>query len=110
MNIATLKVTGGFDDEEEEEGSWGGEEEESDEDDEGMEYFILQESTGYMAPTLTFLAITHTVISLLCVFGYYYLKVYPVSSSLVILIRIKSVKARCCTTVSMICVLVFSSL
>jgi len=103
-------VTGGFDDEEEEEGSWGGEEEEGDEDDEGLEYFILQESTGYMAPTLTFLAITHTIISLLCVFGYYCLKVYPVSSSLIILNRIKSVKSRCCTTVSTIRVLVFSSL
>uniref|UniRef100_A0A9J8B7I3 Ryanodine receptor 3 n=1 Tax=Cyprinus carpio carpio TaxID=630221 RepID=A0A9J8B7I3_CYPCA len=62
-----------FDDEEE--GSWGGEEEEGDEDDEGMEYFILQESTGYMAPTLTFLAVLHTIISLLCVVGYYCLKV-----------------------------------
>ncbi|XP_009293048.2 ryanodine receptor 3 isoform X1 [Danio rerio] len=69
------KVTGDFDDEEEEEGSWGGEEEEADEDEGGMEYFILQESTGYMAPTLTFLAVLHTVISLLCVFGYYCLKV-----------------------------------
>uniref|UniRef100_A0A8C1VAV8 Ryanodine receptor 3 n=1 Tax=Cyprinus carpio TaxID=7962 RepID=A0A8C1VAV8_CYPCA len=68
------KVTGEFDDEEEE-GSWGGEEEEGDEDDEGMEYFILQESTGYMAPTLTFLALLHTVVSLLCVVGYYCLKV-----------------------------------
>uniref|UniRef100_A0A673IK53 Ryanodine receptor 3-like n=1 Tax=Sinocyclocheilus rhinocerous TaxID=307959 RepID=A0A673IK53_9TELE len=67
------KVTGEFD--EEEEGSWGGEEEEGDEDDEGMEYFILQESTGYMAPTLTFLAVLHTIISLLCVVGYYCLKV-----------------------------------
>ncbi|KAI7799584.1 putative ryanodine receptor 3 [Triplophysa rosa] len=65
------KVTGDFDDEEEE-GSWGAAE---DEDDEGVEYFILQESTGYMAPTLTFLAVFHTVISLLCVVGYYYLKV-----------------------------------
>ncbi|KTF88694.1 hypothetical protein cypCar_00013265 [Cyprinus carpio] len=69
----SLKVTGEFDDEEE--GSWGGEEEEGDEDDEGMEYFILQESTGYMAPTLTFLAVLHTIISLLCVVGYYCLKV-----------------------------------
>uniref|UniRef100_A0A8C1ULM0 Ryanodine receptor 3 n=1 Tax=Cyprinus carpio TaxID=7962 RepID=A0A8C1ULM0_CYPCA len=57
----SLKVTGEFDDKEE--GSWG------------MEYFILQESTGYMAPTLTFLAVLHTIISLLCVVGYYCLKV-----------------------------------
>uniref|UniRef100_A0A4W5NQE2 Ryanodine receptor 3 n=1 Tax=Hucho hucho TaxID=62062 RepID=A0A4W5NQE2_9TELE len=41
----------------------------------GMEYFVLQESTGYMAPALRFLAILHTVISFLCVVGYYYLKV-----------------------------------
>ncbi|XP_030634419.1 ryanodine receptor 3 [Chanos chanos] len=49
----------------------------SDEDDEegGMEYFVLQESTGYMAPTLRFLAVLHTIISFLCVLGYYYLKV-----------------------------------
>ncbi|KAK6307192.1 hypothetical protein J4Q44_G00223400 [Coregonus suidteri] len=51
----------------------GGTDEEEDEG--GMEYFVLQESTGYMAPTLRFLAILHTVISFLCVVGYYYLKV-----------------------------------
>ncbi|KAI2654040.1 Ryanodine receptor 2 [Labeo rohita] len=46
------------------------------EEDEGvMEYFVLQENTGYMAPTLRFLAVMHTVISFLCVLGYYYLKV-----------------------------------
>lgn len=83
-------MTGEFDDEEEEEGSWGGEEEEGDEDDEGMEYFILQESSGYMAPTLMSLAILHTIISLLCVVGYYCLKVYPDSSRLVTFIRIKN--------------------
>ncbi len=75
-------MTGEFDYEEEEEGSWGDEEEEV-EDDEGMEYFILQESTGYMAPTLTFMAVLHTILSLLCVVGYYCLKVYPDSSRLV---------------------------
>ncbi|KAM3861482.1 ryanodine receptor 3 [Diretmus argenteus] len=56
---------------------WGTSDEE--EDDENtlfdMDEFVLQESTGYMAPTLRFLAIFHTVISLLCLFGYYYLKV-----------------------------------
>lgn len=52
----------------------GGTDEEDDEG--GMEYFVLQESTGYMAPTLRFLAILHTVISFLCVVGYYYLKVH----------------------------------
>ncbi len=60
-------MTGEFDDEEEEEGSWGGEEEEGDEDDEGMEYFILQESSGYMAPTLTSMAYTaHDHLLTLC--------------------------------------------
>ncbi|XP_056620483.1 ryanodine receptor 3 [Triplophysa dalaica] len=69
------KVTGDFDDDDDDEGSWSGAEDEGDEDDEGSEYFILQESTGYMAPTLTFLAVFHSVISLLCLIGYYYLKV-----------------------------------
>lgn len=65
-------MTGESEDEEEEE-SWGG----SDDDDEDsdMEFYVLQESTGYMAPTLTFLAVLHTVISFLCVVGYYCLKV-----------------------------------
>uniref|UniRef100_A0A8I3Q668 Ryanodine receptor 3 n=1 Tax=Canis lupus familiaris TaxID=9615 RepID=A0A8I3Q668_CANLF len=35
----------------------------------------LAESTGYMAPTLRALAIIHTIISLVCVVGYYCLKV-----------------------------------
>lgn len=50
--------------------SFGDEEEE-----EAMVFFVLQESTGYMAPTLRALAVIHTVISLVCVVGYYYLKV-----------------------------------
>uniref|UniRef100_A0A8C9YFV3 Ryanodine receptor 3 n=1 Tax=Sander lucioperca TaxID=283035 RepID=A0A8C9YFV3_SANLU len=48
---------------------------EEDEDEAALEYFVLQESTGYMAPTLRCLAILHTIISFLCVVGYYYLKV-----------------------------------
>lgn len=40
-----------------------------------MDEFVLQESSGYMLPTLRFLAIFHTVISLLCLVGYYCLKV-----------------------------------
>uniref|UniRef100_A0A3Q3BIB2 Ryanodine receptor 3 n=1 Tax=Kryptolebias marmoratus TaxID=37003 RepID=A0A3Q3BIB2_KRYMA len=56
------------------ENGWDG-----DEDDENtlfdMDEFVLQESTGYMLPTLRFLAVFHTVISLLCLFGYYCLKV-----------------------------------
>uniref|UniRef100_A0A8B7TV62 Ryanodine receptor 3-like n=1 Tax=Castor canadensis TaxID=51338 RepID=A0A8B7TV62_CASCN len=47
----------------------------NDEDeDEAMVFFVLQESTGYMAPTLRALAVVHTVISLVCVVGYYCLK------------------------------------
>lgn len=45
------------------------------EEEEAMVFFVLQESTGYMAPTLRALAIAHTVISLVCVVGYYCLKV-----------------------------------
>ncbi|XP_066529527.1 ryanodine receptor 3-like [Hoplias malabaricus] len=64
------KVTG---EESEEVDPWTGRGDEEDEG--GVEYFVLQESTGYMAPTLRFLAVLHTVISFLCVVGYYYLKV-----------------------------------
>ncbi|EDL79810.1 rCG26335 [Rattus norvegicus] len=46
-----------------------------DDEEEAMVFFVLQESTGYMAPTLRALAIVHTVISLVCVVGYYCLKV-----------------------------------
>ncbi|KAM6961301.1 ryanodine receptor 3 [Aplochiton taeniatus] len=68
------KVTGDDSDEEDPwRGGGGGTEEEEDEG--AVEYFVLQESTGYMAPALRFLAILHTVISFLCVVGYYYLKV-----------------------------------
>lgn len=55
---------------------WNGRSRTAEEEDEGaLEYFVLQESTGYMAPTLRCLAILHTIISFLCVVGYYYLKV-----------------------------------
>ncbi|XP_066559872.1 ryanodine receptor 1b isoform X5 [Amia ocellicauda] len=61
--------------EEEEEGSGmeeaGGEEDEE----EGPVYFFLEESTGYMQPSLSFLAILHTLISFLCIIGYNCLKV-----------------------------------
>ncbi|XP_029984596.1 ryanodine receptor 3 [Sphaeramia orbicularis] len=71
------KVTGESDEEAPDEQRWGSEDEE--EDDENtlfdMDEFVLQESTGYMFPTLRFLAIFHTVISLLCLVGYYCLKV-----------------------------------
>uniref|UniRef100_A0A2K6G8I3 Ryanodine receptor 3 n=1 Tax=Propithecus coquereli TaxID=379532 RepID=A0A2K6G8I3_PROCO len=45
------------------------------EEEEAMVFFVLQESTGYMAPTLRALAVVHTIISLVCVVGYYCLKV-----------------------------------
>ncbi|XP_043961667.1 ryanodine receptor 3 isoform X1 [Gambusia affinis] len=68
------KVTGEAEEEEEdEEHLW------EEEDDENtlfdMDEFVLQESTGYMLPTLRFLAVFHTVISLVCLVGYYCLKV-----------------------------------
>ncbi|XP_057715469.1 ryanodine receptor 3-like isoform X4 [Corythoichthys intestinalis] len=68
------KVTG---DNAEDEDPWNGRRRtrEEEEEDDSLEYFILQESTGYMAPTLRCLAILHTIISFLCVVGYYYLKV-----------------------------------
>ncbi|KAK5852725.1 hypothetical protein PBY51_006570 [Eleginops maclovinus] len=71
------KVTGEAEGEEiDEEKTWDGDE---DNDDENtffdMDEFVLQESTGYMLPTLRFLAVFHTVISLVCLFGYYILKV-----------------------------------
>ena len=46
-----------------------------DEEEDAVVFFVLQESTGYMAPTLRALAIIHTIISLVCVVGYYCLKV-----------------------------------
>uniref|UniRef100_A0A1A8S9E4 Ryanodine receptor 3 n=1 Tax=Nothobranchius rachovii TaxID=451742 RepID=A0A1A8S9E4_9TELE len=70
------KVTGETEEEVDEDDRWEG-----DEEDDGentlfdMDEFVLQESTGYMLPTLRFLAVFHTVISLLCLVGYYYLKV-----------------------------------
>ncbi|KAM4600943.1 ryanodine receptor 3 [Polymixia lowei] len=69
------KVTGEA--EEDEDDPWGTSDEEDDDENTlfDMDEFVLQESTGYMAPTLRFLAIFHTVISFLCLVGYYYLKV-----------------------------------
>ncbi|XP_069017865.1 ryanodine receptor 3 isoform X1 [Embiotoca jacksoni] len=71
------KVTGETDEETDADNSWDGAEE--DEEDENtffdMDEFVLQESSGYMLPTLRFLAIFHTVISMLCLVGYYCLKV-----------------------------------
>uniref|UniRef100_H3CXC1 Ryanodine receptor 1 n=1 Tax=Tetraodon nigroviridis TaxID=99883 RepID=H3CXC1_TETNG len=46
------------------------------ENDEDMPiYFYLEESTGYMQPTLAFLAALHTVISFICIIGYNCLKI-----------------------------------
>jgi len=61
---------------EEPEGSGMGEGEEDEE--EVPIYFYLEESTGYMQPTLSFLAALHTVISFICIIGYNCLKVSDV--------------------------------
>ncbi|XP_034536962.1 ryanodine receptor 2 [Notolabrus celidotus] len=39
------------------------------------DYFVLEESSGYMEPSLHFLAVAHTIISFCCIIGYYCLKV-----------------------------------
>lgn len=71
--LTCSQVTGDYSDDED---PWNGRGRAGEEEDEGaLEYFVLQESTGYMAPTLRCLAILHTIISFLCVVGYYYLKV-----------------------------------
>ncbi|XP_029456052.1 LOW QUALITY PROTEIN: ryanodine receptor 3 [Rhinatrema bivittatum] len=54
---------------------WNTFDEEEEEEDESIVYYVLQENTGYMAPTLRILAVIHTIISCLCVIGYYCLKV-----------------------------------
>lgn len=40
-------------------------------------HYVLEESSGYMEPTLRILAVLHTVISFFCIIGYYCLKVSP---------------------------------
>lgn len=47
-----------------------------DDDNTGRDYFVLEESSGYMEPSLRFLAVAHTIISFCCIIGYYCLKVY----------------------------------
>lgn len=47
----------------------------AEDDEEGTVYFILEESSGYMEPSLHFLAVAHTIISFCCIIGYYCLKV-----------------------------------
>uniref|UniRef100_A0A3Q2WQF0 Ryanodine receptor 3 n=1 Tax=Haplochromis burtoni TaxID=8153 RepID=A0A3Q2WQF0_HAPBU len=69
------KVTGESDEETDDENRWGADEEDDENTFFDMDEFVLQESTGYMLPTLRFLAIFHTVISLVCLVGYYCLKV-----------------------------------
>ncbi|KAJ7417044.1 hypothetical protein WISP_66534 [Willisornis vidua] len=41
------------------------------EEEEGMVFFVLEESTGYMAPALRALAVIHTIISFVCVINKY---------------------------------------
>ncbi|KAG7228617.1 hypothetical protein INR49_013303 [Caranx melampygus] len=47
---------------------------EDDDGDESRVFFVLEESSGYMEPSLRFLAIAHTIISFCCIIGYYCLK------------------------------------
>uniref|UniRef100_A0A3P8YVM5 Ryanodine receptor 3 n=1 Tax=Esox lucius TaxID=8010 RepID=A0A3P8YVM5_ESOLU len=65
------RVTGDGSDNDEDD-SWTSSDDEEEGDD---EYFVLEESTGYMAPMLCFLALFHTALSTLCLVGYYFLKV-----------------------------------
>ncbi|XP_071766090.2 ryanodine receptor 2-like [Centroberyx gerrardi] len=44
-------------------------------DNQGNVCFVLEESSGYMEPSLRFLAVAHTLISFCCIIGYYCLKV-----------------------------------
>ncbi|KAE8585791.1 hypothetical protein XENTR_v10021457 [Xenopus tropicalis] len=46
-----------------------------DEEEEGPVYFVLEESTGYMQPTLYMLSVIHTLIAFLCIIGYNCLKI-----------------------------------
>ncbi|XP_056284489.1 ryanodine receptor 3 [Pseudoliparis swirei] len=69
------KVTGEAGEEVDEEKTWDGEEDDGLNTFFDMDEFVLHESSGYMLPTLRFLAVFHTGISLVCVFGYYCLKV-----------------------------------
>lgn len=61
------------------EGSGMGEGGDEDEEDVPI-YFYLEESTGYMQPTLAFLAVLHTIISFICIIGYNCLKVRQAQS------------------------------
>ncbi|XP_059214929.1 ryanodine receptor 2 [Centropristis striata] len=58
-------------------------------DSEGRDFFVLEESSGYMEPSLRFLAVAHTIISFCCIIGYYCLKL-----PLVIFKREKEVARR----------------
>ncbi|XP_028459753.1 LOW QUALITY PROTEIN: ryanodine receptor 2 [Perca flavescens] len=61
----------------------------ADDDKQGRDYFVLEESSGYMEPSLRFLAVAHTIISFCCIIGYYCLKL-----PLVIFKREKEVARR----------------
>nr|XP_061843137.1 ryanodine receptor 3-like [Nerophis lumbriciformis] len=69
------KVTEDAEDEGDEENSWGAKDKDDEDTFFDMDEFVLQESTGYMLPTLRFLAVFHTIISLVCLVGYHCLKV-----------------------------------
>ncbi|XP_046876649.1 ryanodine receptor 1 isoform X4 [Hypomesus transpacificus] len=71
-----LEGSGVFEGSGEEADGSGMEEGGEDEDDEDSPiYFFLEESTGYMQPTLSFLAVLHTTIAFICIIGYNCLKI-----------------------------------
>ncbi|XP_019483773.1 PREDICTED: ryanodine receptor 2-like [Hipposideros armiger] len=51
-------------------------------------HYVLEESSGYMEPTLRILAVLHTVISFFCIIGYYCLKEDTLSQSLPLLVQL----------------------
>ncbi len=57
------------------EGSAGEDGGDDDDDEGGPVYFFLEESTGYMQPALSCLAIVHTIIAFISIIGYNCLKV-----------------------------------
>uniref|UniRef100_A0A8C8BEM6 Ryanodine receptor 3 n=1 Tax=Otus sunia TaxID=257818 RepID=A0A8C8BEM6_9STRI len=73
VRLYDMEGSAPLDEVEEDSNLWNSFDEE--EEEEGMVFFVLEESTGYMAPALRALAVIHTIISFVCVIGYYCLKV-----------------------------------
>uniref|UniRef100_A0A663MME3 Ryanodine receptor 3 n=1 Tax=Athene cunicularia TaxID=194338 RepID=A0A663MME3_ATHCN len=73
VRLYDMEGSAPLDEVEEDSNLWNSFDEE--EEEEGVVFFVLEESTGYMAPALRALAVIHTIISFVCVIGYYCLKV-----------------------------------